>query len=372
MEEERIVIDLVDEVDVSLDEQRYDGVAAAREDALPRTAPASPTRRSPSARHRNWVFTVNNYELLLDPSTWEHCTYCIYQEEVGENGTPHLQGYIEFDTTMSMAACKWLEGLDTAHLEPRLGTQQQAITYCSKADTRVGGPYVYGDPKEPGKRNDLLEVKKLLDEGGSMEQVREQHFASWCRNNRSFKEYKALKVEKRSWPMEIVVIIGPTGTGKTRQAFEMGGDDVYWVMPSSTWWDGYEGQHTVIFDEFYGASQRYSTLLRLLDRYPLRIETKGSSIEFTSRRIIFTSNQDPEDWYASESTHRMPWRESPLFRRISEFGRIIRTGEVHRAIPPVRSLLSYADLAAPPGEAVEMSNFSFPSLGSSQVINLVD
>lgn len=62
------------------------------------------------------------------------------------------------------------------------------------------------------------------------------------------------------------------------------------------WWDGYEGQQVVIIDEFYGWLG-YDFILRLTDRYPLLVETKGGTVQFVSRVVIFTSNSHPRDWY---------------------------------------------------------------------------
>lgn len=38
-------------------------------------------------------------------------------------------------------------------------------------------------------------------------------------------------------------------------------------------------------------------MLRLLDRYALAVETKGGHVSFTSKRVVFTSNTRPEEWY---------------------------------------------------------------------------
>ncbi len=62
---------------------------------------------------RRWCFTINNPpegDNPLDLNGIEHIRYGIYQRERGENGTEHLQGYIEFDTPMRLDRIKRLEG----------------------------------------------------------------------------------------------------------------------------------------------------------------------------------------------------------------------------------------------------------------------
>lgn len=248
---------------------------------------------------------------------------------------PHLQGYVEWENGKSISAAAQALGLPGVHLEIARGTAEQNKQYCKKD----GDFFEVGEAGTQGQRSDLLEVKRLLDDGVSMTSVSESHFSDFIRYEKGFRSYRRLHAPKRNWPMELIFYIGPSGTGKTRNASDTY-PDAYW-KPAGKWWDGYDGQETVIVDEMYGHRFPFSDLLRLTDRYPYSVEVKGGVIEFTSRRIVFTSNQEPEDWYLSEKTHRGTWEESPLRRRIRDFGRVIYTGEVHRAQPPV--LIGYDD-----------------------------
>jgi len=289
------------------------------------------------SKMRNICFTINNPIEMIEPSEWEGCTYCVYQMELGDNGTPHFQGYAEFSGARTLAWYKKIPDLERAHIEQRKGSGAQAANYCMKTEGRVDGPYEYGEMKEQGKRTDLEAIRRKLDDGVSMKRIADDHFGSWCRYNKAFETYKMMKVQPRQWAMELVFFIGPSGTGKTRSAVVLGGEDVYY-KPRGKWWDGYTGEHTVIFDEFYGHTYPFSELLQLCDRYPLLVECKGGTRQFVSRRIIFTSNQDPKDWYSGERTHQGAWEGNPLNRRIRDFGRVIRTGVVHQPVPLQRQL----------------------------------
>lgn len=287
------------------------------------------------------VFATEGEELLdLDPTLWPQCSYAVWQREVcPDTGREHFQGYIELNNAMTYTALQLYDGLNTAHFEQRRGTPQQAEDYCSKEDTRVEGPWRHGERKRPGERTDVLALKESIDEGTNTAQLWQDHPVTMFRMHKAATTYKRTITPKRDWPMELIVYIGPSGTGKTRTAREAY-PDAYW-KPKGKWWDGYDGQETVVIDEMYGSSFSFGELLQLLDRYPHSVEIKGDTVEFTSRRIVMTSNQEPEDWYDAEKTHQMDWANNPLNRRLQEFGRIIRTGEVHRRVRP---RLNFGDL----------------------------
>ncbi len=141
----------------------------------------------------------------------------------------------------------------------------------------------------------------MIDEGASEKAIADSCFAVWCRNYRAFSRYRILSTVGRTWQTELLVYWGPPGSGKSAHALELGGESQYWLTPpkhagGDVWWDGYDGHHTVIIDEFYGWLPR-STLQRLVDRYPFMVETKGGAVPFVAKRIIITSNKPPRMWY---------------------------------------------------------------------------
>lgn len=72
--------------------------------------------------------------------------------------------------------------------------------------------------------------------------------------------------------------------------------EAYSKDPRSKWWDGYQGQEHVILDEFRGSID-IAHLLRWLDRYPVRVERKGSSVPLKATTFWITSNLAPRGWY---------------------------------------------------------------------------
>ena len=60
----------------------------------------------------------------------------------------------------------------------------------------------------------------------------------------------------------------------------------------------YQNEQCVIWDDFRGKSYLFSETLKLLDRYPYKIEKKGGMMKFTSEYIFITSNVSPLSVYS--------------------------------------------------------------------------
>lgn len=282
---------------------------------------------------RRFCFTWNNPDgVPMRVSFGEHCSYLVYGHEVGEQGTMHLQGYVEFDRPVRPRVL--FNAIAEAHFENARGSPQQNRDYCTKDDNFEEEGVISGGQ---GARSDINAVVELVRAQRPILEVAEQHPATFMRMYKGIERlYDVLSTQRRDYPT-IVVICGPTGSGKSRLARELA-PNAYWVF-NHQWWDGYDPyvHEDVVWDEFYGSSCPYVKLLRILDSTPYRAERKGSTVELRFRRIIFTSNLEPKDWYGQMvDTHQMAWSDSPLYRRLHEFGRIIFTGEVHAVRRPAQ------------------------------------
>lgn len=263
---------------------------------------------------RNWCFTLNNYtEDDLEEIKWWTVSYLVFGYETGENGTPHIQGYVEFNETKRLTTLKKLH--TRIHWEMRKGNRLQASNYCKKGkqshkeweELAELGPnfgleaivFERGKVnKRQGKRTDLDQIKDMVKSGASMKEIFDE--AS------SFQAIKLAEIgmklyePERDWKTHVTWIWGPTGTGKSYQAYKEARAEG--IKPWSAgrdlrWFERYDRDEHVIIDDFRGDFCTFHFLLKLLDRYPLMVETKGGSRQFLAKRIWITSCYPPDRIY---------------------------------------------------------------------------
>lgn len=87
---------------------------------------------------KRWLFVLNNYTndeiSSIVPIIKEYCKVGIIGKEVGEKGTPHLQGYFEFK---KKARPIGLFNNKRIHFKPCKGNRKSNIVYCSKENNVI-------------------------------------------------------------------------------------------------------------------------------------------------------------------------------------------------------------------------------------------
>jgi len=270
---------------------------------LPETSLHTPRYKMVS---RSFCFTLNNYDALLDfeyPIVKEpKLRYAIYSEEVGEEGTPHLQGYMEFNEPVRFTYIKkTYAALNTAHFEPRHGTREQARDYCQKVDdpTFIDGPYIYGSWEHGGQgnRNDIAYVLEDVRKGKKPMEIAIDHPRVFLQYLRNIETYRILyfQGEPRNFKSRVFLFSGLARSGKSSAVYRFS-PRVY-SAHSSGWFDGYNGTDDVLFDDYNHPWYSYDEFMKMLDRYPQRVPFKGGFVNFAPKRIFITTTTKWTQWY---------------------------------------------------------------------------
>lgn len=172
-----------------------------------------------------WMFTINNYtdmDIKLMNAWAEQALSICVTKEVGENGTPHLQGFIGFKGNKRLKALKKLHS--RAHWE--LTRSKDAAMYSLKEHSEV---VVNENKKTQGRRSDLEQVKNKILDGIDMKTLWTDHWGTMVRNHKGIEIGMAIINPKRvkihyeltsfsEPPLNLalpVILWGPPGIGKT-------------------------------------------------------------------------------------------------------------------------------------------------------------
>lgn len=256
------------------------------------------------SKSRNFVFTCNNYEEkhgdLLDKLDTK---YMIVGKEVGESGTPHMQGYLVLKVQKTLSALiKCLPGF---HLEVRKGSHDQARDYCMKEGdfTEIGTPPL--SPLEKGVKGGVgekerWELARSAAKSGNLDDIPADIYTRYYRTLKEIKKDHMVKPADGddvcgTW------YYGEAGAGKSRAARE-DFPDAYDKM-CNKWWDGYQLEENVIIDDL---DKNHSVLAHHLkiwtDRYSFLGETKGGAISIRPSKICVTSQYSIDDVWEDQET----------------------------------------------------------------------
>lgn len=238
-----------------------------------------------------WILTIPKTEWTPPTELPDYATYIGGQaERGGETGYEHWQLLVAFSRKQSLNGCR--KYFHAAHCE--LSRSSAANAYVFKDDTRIAGTQ-FSLGTLPINRSCKIDWEMVWQRSkrGEVEEIPASiRIQSYSAIRRISADYgTALPMERTC-----VVYCGPTGTGKSHRAWNEAGNDAYSKNPRTKWWDGYIDQKFVILDEFRGGID-IAHILRWLDKYPVFVETKGSSRPLSAVKFWITSNLHPLSWY---------------------------------------------------------------------------
>ncbi len=293
----------------------------------------------PAKQSRYWTITVKNWD-YFDNQDWEpeilnqtepdgkkSVIYLSIGKHKGvKTGYEHCHMNLELENRKTAFWVKTkLFMRNDIHVEIRRGTREQCDGYLNK-----DGQFreiVNIRRIQPGRRTDLDDLYDMIEEGASLFDCYREHFGTTVRCYRGLREYIALRDTIQSTqtihdPPEVIVYVGPSGSGKswrcsTDKDFMESGYRFSIQMDSKIYFDGYNRQKTIWFDEFSGRTLPFTTFCQLADRFAGRYETKGGSVLISGlKKILISTIQFPHLWWAG--SERFNTDTEQLYRRITK------------------------------------------------------
>jgi len=291
-------------------------------------------------RHASWVFVINNptagdlgrIDGLVDSDETDPVTgkpsalrYLAVSDEVGESGTPHLQGYLELTNggKVLQALRKWLSLRGS--YAPRHGTPLQAAQYAggcggqtpAKAGSRLRREV--GKITKQGAREDLKTIPELVRQGATMTGMME---AGQVMNSATMRFAEgAMKILEpaRVGTCVTLWIWGPSGAGKSYAAMRAFPGAFLKKATSREWWDGYDGEDVVILDDFRDSHMSFGDFIGITDpAVPARVQVKGGMRQLRATTIVVTSVFPPSEIYkAAVASHGAEEPREQINRRIA-------------------------------------------------------
>lgn len=273
--------------------------------------------------------------VLPFPETHSRVSYIVYQTEVGDSGTPHIQGYMEISG--SRVRRSWLVNnlpfLAGAFVDVAKGTAIQNKEYCTK-EPRISGPWETGTAVEPvgaGTRTDLNEIMALIETGHTDFELSRLHPMAMARYGTWVSRYRSLYLEslvqitpyvpRLGWQMNLTLLLesqinrrkvvwywsenGDQGKSyfanhhspKTSHVITGGKHaDIYYTLSTMI-----HGLKVVFFD--YGRSGNdpaYPVMEKLKDGMFTSTKYESRTVRFNSVHVVVFANKEPDYSQLSE------------------------------------------------------------------------
>lgn len=273
---------------------------------------------------RGWVFTIHGGHLGTPHATpailhgkmlqlrgkfdaTKHRSMVMQLEKGGNTERVHIQGYIWFKNEVRSETLKAFLECGDYHGTAAKGNLKKNFDYCTKQETKLAGfeSIILGNVPSQGDRSDLRSACEQVKERFGLQKLIEEEPMVYVRNHRGLEKVAAHWARKRVPQIRevtTIVLHGDPDGGKSYTASQSDIDQEIYNVPYSegntTWFDNYNGERTIVLEDFSGGIA-YRYLLRILDGYRLQIAVKGAFHPAAWSRVIITTNVNPQDWYSA-------------------------------------------------------------------------
>ena len=293
----------------------------------------------PAKQSRTWTMTVKDWD-YFDNQEWEE-EILNQTEQDGKKSVIYLSigkhkgtktGYQHCHINLELEKPKtafWVKTKlfkrDDMHVEIRRGSREQCNEYLNK-----DGQFrevINLRTLQQGRRTDLDDIHDMIAEGATLWDCFEAHFGTVVRCSHGLRDYIALRDTIQATrndyePPEVIVYVGPSGSGKSWHCnydpdYKEGGYRFSIQMDSKLYFDGYNNQKTLWFDEFAGTTMPFTKFCQIADRYPGRYETKGGSVLiYGLKKILISTVEYPALWWSGSDRYNKDPEQ--LFRRLTK------------------------------------------------------
>lgn len=252
----------------------------------------SPTTNEANERRQGifWCLTIPYDQFVVPTCLPAWLSWLKGQAELGASGYKHWQLVCAFTVKCSLRQVRDRFGPYHAELTYSHG----ASDYVWKEETAIPGTrFELGvKPFARNSRRDWDAIWVAAQSGRLVDIPADVRVVSYGQLRNIASDYSTVLPMVR----HAMVHWGPSGTGKSHDAWDQAGMEAYAKDPRSKFWDGYDGHCNVVIDEFRGGID-VAHLLRWLDRYPVRVDIKGSTKPLCATTFWITSNLPPWKWY---------------------------------------------------------------------------
>jgi len=278
-------------------------------------------------RAYNWIFTLNNYtkeeeDVIKQCQRTGVLKWVLYGREIGDSGTPHLQGVCGTPTQCRLSAMRKSVSA-RAHWEPMRGRVDQASDYCQKdGDIVTWGVVPNRTEEDRSKESTQDKYRKIIEysKTRNLNAIQAEYPCAYFMHYKRILQLGVYNTEILPPDQKNIWFSGETGTGKSHRARQYPN---YYLKKRNKWWDNYNDEDNVIIEEWGPDNVQTANELKIwADRYSFPAEVKGGTIEIRPRQIIVTSNYTLSDCFPDSRDY------AALARRFTQIQCISQTDQI--------------------------------------------